>query len=215
MNSGPLNWVDFAVVVTLVVAVFRGRKHGLSEELLPLFRNLGMVAAAGFCYQPVGQFVAESTVFSLLNSYRAAYLALVLAVYVFFKIVKKAVGDKLLTSDLFGGFEYYLGMIAAVLRFATVVLMFFAVLHSRAYSEKELAEFEKQQEFNLGTIRLPSLSSLQHDVFAQSVSGRLVRDNLPFLLIVSTAPEDKSLRDSEVHKRRENDVNNVIEGGAK
>ena len=43
LDKLPFNWFDFVLVVVLVVGVFRGRKHGMSEELLPLLKWLAIL----------------------------------------------------------------------------------------------------------------------------------------------------------------------------
>ena len=48
------NWFDLVVFVFLVIGVFRGRKRGMSEELLSIFQWLSIVLASANFYRPVG-----------------------------------------------------------------------------------------------------------------------------------------------------------------
>ena len=54
-----VSWFDFVPVILLLVGVLRGRKRGMSEELLDTFKWLLIVVAAGFAYQPLGDMLAQ------------------------------------------------------------------------------------------------------------------------------------------------------------
>jgi uncharacterized membrane protein required for colicin V production len=212
MKSLHITWVDMTVAVVLILGLFRGRKHGISEETLPLLRTLLMIGVAGYFYAPVGSLVANASAFSLLGCYIAAYLGLALIVWLVFHMIKKAVGDKLIGSDLFGSSEYYLGMIAGVLRFAGLIIFALALIHARAYSTAERAALAKMQQDNFGDISFPTFSSIQYDIFARSLTGKYAQEYGSLLLITSTAPENKSLRDGKTDLRREGVLNEVLGG---
>jgi uncharacterized membrane protein required for colicin V production len=215
MKSLPISWVDLTVAVILIVGIFRGRKHGISEELLPLLRALLIVGIAGYFYAPVGSMIANGSVFSTLSCYVGAYLGLALLIYIIFHLIKKAVGDKLIGSDLFGTTEYYLGMVAGVIRFACVILIALAIIHARAYTPAERAANAKMQQDNFGDISFPTFATIQQDVFAISFTGRYAEEFGSLLLIRSTLPQDKSLRDSKTDLRREGQLNDVLGGSNK
>src|SRR5881394_2125757 len=52
-----LSWVDCAVLILLVVGLWRGRKRGMSEELLDIVKWAIIVVAAGILYEPGGRFL--------------------------------------------------------------------------------------------------------------------------------------------------------------
>ena len=79
-----VSWVDLLAVGLLVVGIIRGRTRGMSEELLDLVKWLITVVAAGNLYQPLGQFLAESTPFSLLSCYVAVYCGLIIVIKLIF-----------------------------------------------------------------------------------------------------------------------------------
>src|SRR5438876_11781531 len=94
------SWVDLAVALLLGVGLWRGRKRGMSEELLDIIKWVLIVVTAGFLYQPGGQFLAQMTsVFSLLSCYVAVYMGLALLIVLFFSMIRKSVGSKLVGSD--------------------------------------------------------------------------------------------------------------------
>ena len=38
MAKFQFNWFDIALVIFLVIGAFRGRKRGMSQEVIPLFK---------------------------------------------------------------------------------------------------------------------------------------------------------------------------------
>src|SRR5438093_13392481 len=92
------NWFDLVVVAFLVVGVFRGRKRGMSEELLAIFQWLSIVLASSYFYRPLGLFLVSITGMSRLGCYIAAYFLIAVGIKLFFSFVKRAVGEKLVGS---------------------------------------------------------------------------------------------------------------------
>ena len=80
LDKLPINWFDFFLVAVLLAGVFRGRKNGMSEELMPLLQWLGIVSAGSYFYEMIGLQLAQATVFSLLFTYVAAYVAVAVLV---------------------------------------------------------------------------------------------------------------------------------------
>ena len=56
-----LSWVDVMVVALLGVGIWRGRKRGMSEELLDIVKWALIVVVAGFLYEPGGRFLTSMT----------------------------------------------------------------------------------------------------------------------------------------------------------
>jgi uncharacterized membrane protein required for colicin V production len=51
-----LGWFDGVVVIALAWGIFRGRKHGMSREFLPLLQWLIIVPLCALLYPVAGQF---------------------------------------------------------------------------------------------------------------------------------------------------------------
>jgi len=211
MEDIGIGWIDLLIVALLIVGVVRGRKRGMSEELLDLIKWGLIVAVGGLCYQPLGEMLAGGTMFSRLSSYLAAYLGIVLLFILLFSFIRKHIGGKVIESDVFGSMEYYLGMCAGAVRYACMIVVGMALLHARYYSPAEVRAKLKYQEDVYGSNIFPTLCNVQHEVFGVSLSGRLSEDYLPILLIKSTAPEDKSLGSASIIKARERNVYEVLE----
>ena len=92
-------------------------------------------------------------------------------VKVFFSWIRKIVGEKLVSNDLFGGAEFYLGMLAGAVRFGCVLLVILALLHAKNITSEQLAKQAKMQKDNFGDISFPTFGSVQHDIFYGSLSG--------------------------------------------
>jgi uncharacterized membrane protein required for colicin V production len=189
MNAGqklPVNWFDLLLLVVLVVGVVRGRKRGMSHEFMDLIQWLVIICGGAFLYQPVGQMFAQMTSSSMLFSYIFVYLGIAVIVKLFFLMIKHSVGDKLIGSDVFGSGEYYLGMGAGLVRFTCVLILALAVLHARQFTAAEIAAQDKFNKDVYGSDFFPSWHAIQVDVFENSFSGKIVKQQLSFLLITPT-----------------------------
>src|SRR5262245_312329 len=193
MKIPGVSWMDLVTVVIIGAGVVRGRKRGISEELLDVIKWVLILAAAAYIYEPLGSMLASSTVFSLLSCYMAVYATIVAIVLLTFSFIRKQIGDKLVSSDVFGDAEYYLGMVAGAFRYICVLLVVLAFLNARYYSPDEIKAYEVYQDRNYGSQFFPSFGSVQQELFTESLTGTLARNYLSIFLIRPTAPEDKSL----------------------
>src|SRR5262245_40839104 len=128
------SWFDFVVLVVLGIGVFQGRKRGMSEELLGLLEWLAIVVLSALAYRPLGRMIAISADMTLLMAYTSAYLLSVIIIKFLFSRIRKMVGEKLVGSDLFGGAEFYLGMLAGTVRCSCVLLVILALLRAKNIS---------------------------------------------------------------------------------
>ena len=216
LPASPLNglsrptlfgWFDAVAVVLLVIGFWRGRKRGMSTEFMDVIQWLGIVGGGAALYGPLGKILQATTGFGQLYNYLVAYLLVAVIVKTVCTLFKKTAGEKLMSSEVFGGLEYYLGMVAGVVRFACVTVFLLAILHARLYTDAELKAQELEQRKNFESIRFLTLGTLQRDVFQGSFSGRFVHDIAPFLLIESTAPAPSL---DSLKQRRERELNRSL-----
>ncbi len=199
------NYIDLIVLVLLIIGIFRGRKRGISEELLTFVQWLIILFGGAMIYQPLGQMLAGVAPLSMLTCYILVYLAFAGLVKLLFGRIQRAVGEKLVGCNFFGSFEYYLGMLACLIRFSCAILVFMALLNARLISEKERAETAKMQSKNFEGISFPTFGSFQQSVLFQSFVGRQVSAHMKFVLIESTASSNVAV------PRRQNDgLNDII-----
>jgi len=191
----PFNVFDVVLVAILVVGVLRGRKLGMSEELLNLLKWVAVVFVCAFAYEPVGKLFGSS--FSMLSNYVIAYIGIGLLILVGFAGVKRALGGKMIGSDIFGKGEYYLGMVAGLLRFACVLVTALALLNARYFSPDEVKAMENFQNDVYGSNFFPTLHTVQAMVFERSLSGPFIKKNLELLLIKPTAPDNKPFKQKD------------------
>ncbi len=196
--SLPVGVFDLILVGFLTLGVLRGRKQGMSEELLSLLKWLAVVFVCAAAYEPLGQiFVSNTTVFSSLSCYLMAYVAAALLVLAAFAGIKRALGGKLLGSDIFGSAEYYLGMGSGLVRFGCILVAVLALLNARQYETAEVREMENYQNEQFGKNYFPTLHTIQAIVFEDSLSGQWIKGSLSFLLIKPTKPEDRQFKQKE------------------
>ena len=85
-HSTGLTW---RVVAVLGFGLFRGRKNGMTKELLPLFQWVVMVLACGLGYEMLAGLIVRSSSRIHYRSYIVGYLALALVVFIVFAILKQ------------------------------------------------------------------------------------------------------------------------------
>jgi hypothetical protein len=197
LDNLPFNWFDIVVVITLIAGIHRGRKHGMSEELLSMLKWIAIAFGCAIIYQPLGGVIAQTAVFSELSGFLMAYLAGALVITVGFALLKKAMGGKLIGSDAFGASEFYLGMVAGAIRFCCILVAGIALLNARYYNPDEIDANRRYQNDVYGSNFFPSLYSVQAQVFETSLIGPWIRSQLGFLLIKPTAPEENELKQKE------------------
>ena len=184
LDSLPFNWFDIFLLVWLAMGVFRGRKRGMSEELLTFLQWVVIVLFCSVAYQPAGDWLSQtSNVFGLLVSYIIGYLVAAGVVSIGFVLFKRAFHGKLIGSDAFGRAEYYLGMPAGMLRFFCMLLAGLALLNARLYSQQEILADQKYQKDVYGSEFFPGLQEMQSNVFEKSFSGSAIKKYLDFLLM--------------------------------
>lgn len=196
-NSLPVNMFDVALLVILVLGLVRGRKHGMSEELMGLIKWLAIVIGCALLYEPVGSWLAMSSPFSLLASFLIVYITGALFILGLFALVKHRLGGKLIGSDIFGRSEYYLGMGSGLIRFSCILLAFLALLNARYFSPQEVRAREAYVNDVYGKEYFPGWHEAQIVVFENSLSGPWIRDHLGFFLIKPTKPEDKEFHQKD------------------
>ncbi|HWC60219.1 MAG TPA: CvpA family protein [Verrucomicrobiae bacterium] len=190
----PFNWFDIAILLFLGLGIQRGRKHGMSQEMILVFKWLAIIIVGGLGYAVIGDVISDNSVFSRLSAYLMAYIIITLGITVAFWGIKKMAGGKLIGSDVFGSGEYYLGMVAGLIRYACILIFALSFLNARLYSDKEIADDLKFQNDVYGSNYFPKLYTVQDDVFKKSFVGPHIHDALGFLLIKGTYPETKELR---------------------
>ncbi len=214
MHAGSylVGWVDLLVVLLLVVGVLRGRKRGMSEELLDVIKWSLIVLVAGLLYEPSGRWLSQMSVFSLLSSYIFAYVSIAVLIFSTFALIRNRIGEKLIGSDVFGSAEYYLGMVAGGYRYLCVMLVAMAFLNARYYSPTDLEAARKYQDWNFGTTIFPTPADLQREVFDNSLCGHLTQDYLNVILIHPTARDDKNIGgEGSIRRQRERTINDIME----
>jgi uncharacterized membrane protein required for colicin V production len=198
MGSLPVNAFDVILLVVLGAGLARGRKNGMSQELLLLLKWLTVLFVCAVAYEPIASLFGQSTtMFSTLACYLMAYIGAGLVIILLFAAVNRALGGKLLGSDLFGPAEYYLGMGSGLIRFAAILLVVLAVLNARYFSPQDVKAEEAYQDEWYGSHYFPTLHSIQTTVFEESYSGRWIKDNLSFLLIKPTHSEGAELHQKD------------------
>jgi uncharacterized membrane protein required for colicin V production len=193
ISNLPVNWFDIVLIFWLFVGLLRGRKHGMSQELMLVFQWLLIVVICSHAYVPLARQLEQNSPLQLLWCNLAVYIALAMIIRSVLLKIKNTLGDRLVGSDIFGGGEYYLGMLAGVLRFACIALVFMALMNARIITKAELEATERMQRTNFESVRFPTFGTVQQGVLFKSWTGKFVKQNLKEFLIASSVPEPKPI----------------------
>ncbi|HEY5912673.1 MAG TPA: CvpA family protein [Verrucomicrobiae bacterium] len=185
----PINLFDCFLAAFLIAGIIRGRKHGLSEELLRVLKWLTLVCGCALVYRPLGSLMSSAGFLDSWAAFVSAYLGAALVILLVFSSLQKRIGSKLVGTDAFGRAEYYLGMGSGLLRYACILMVGLALLNSRNFTPAELKAEEKYQVDAYGSTVFPTLRNLQEMVFEDSFTGACIKNNFGFLLIQSADGE--------------------------
>ena len=126
-------------------------------------------------------------------SFVIAYLAIAFVAFLIYSLLAKFFKEKLAGSNTFGSGEYYLGMIAGLIRYACLLLFILALMNAPYYSAAEIAATKAynnrwygggMRDFNGEFI--PSFDQIQANVFVDSRTGAAIKKYLGMFLISGT-----------------------------
>jgi uncharacterized membrane protein required for colicin V production len=194
LDKLPFGWFDVALVAVLVFGFYRGRKNGMTKEILPMFFWVATVLVCGLGYEIVGQWLLDLSGWSRLACYLIGYFSLMFALYLVFLFLKKIFMPRLTGSNFFGGSEYYLGMASGVVRYACILFAALAVLNAPYYTSADIARNKAYAARwfgggleGYGGDYFPTVQSVQASVFKNSFSGKLIKDYADVMLVNSVA----------------------------
>jgi uncharacterized membrane protein required for colicin V production len=204
------NWFDLVAVAVVVLGVMMGRKHGMSVELLAVMQWLLIIFVGAMAYDPLGRVLVDFTGLSTLFCFVTAYLLVAAGFKGVFIVLKRMTGEKLLGSDTFGGYEYYLGMGAGGIRFLCILVFFLALLNAPQVSNAELEKQLRTQRDDLGEVYFPPFGSIQRSVLDGSLTGRTARHYLARQLIHVDPSAGSGQSGETIYRTRQREVDDVI-----
>ena len=209
LDKLPFGWFDVLLVAVICFGLFRGRKNGMTKEVLPMFQWVVTVIVCGLGYELVGQTIINISGWDKLLVYVLSYLLLAFLVYLVFVLVKKALMPRLTGSNFFGGAEYYLGMISGLIRYTCILLFFLALLNAPYYSAAEIAKSKAYAaRWYGGGLKgysgnyFPTLQSVQEGVFKDSLTGPFIKNDIGVLLINSVPPDTDKQKPAVVPQKK-------------
>ena len=195
------NWFDVALVFVIAFGVWRGRRNGMTKEILPTAQWLTMIFVGAFGYKPLGDiFIQQGIVKALFGktigeetiTYSCSYVMVAVAVFIVFSFVKRRLKPKLEGSNAFGSSEYYFGMASGGLRYFCMVVFALALLNAPNYTQADIqaANAFNNRWFGGGLSGysgdfFPTMSETQASVFKDSLTGPFLKDYLPVLLVTT------------------------------
>ena len=96
LDKLPINLFDLVLLVVLGTSLYRGRRAGMSGELISLLTWLSILFGCAIAYEPAGQFLAQNTgLFSMLGSYVIAYVGAGIVILLLFASLKRGLAGRL------------------------------------------------------------------------------------------------------------------------
>ena len=138
LNNLPFNWFDVVFVVVLCLGLWRGRRNGMTKEVMPTFQWLTLVLVCGMFYPLFAPTYTNTLGTGKLASAVLGYFTLALATWVVFSILKRIFVPLLTGSNFFGGGEYYWGTFFGMIRFACMLVAALALLNAPFYTTAEI-----------------------------------------------------------------------------
>ncbi len=196
LDKLPFNWFDMAVLLILAFGLFRGRKNGMTKEILRVFQWLSLVIVCGLFYEVAAQALVNIAAWNKPTSYVTGYLILAFLVWLLFVVLKKIFAPLLTGSNVFRSGEYYLGMFSGMIRFACMVFFALALLNAPVYTPAEIQAHQAYEKrwFGGGIYAgnyVPDLHTVQENVFKKSFLGPYIKNYLGTLLINTEPPESQ------------------------
>ncbi|KAF0180627.1 MAG: Colicin V production protein [Limisphaerales bacterium] len=173
---------DVLLIIAIGLGCWRGKKRGISEELLDFLQWLVIIVAAGFLYAMVGDLLVQAKLPRLWANI-GGYIAVMIVVSIIFGLIKKSVGNKMVESDFFGGWEYRLGMVAGAIRYLCIWIVVLAMLSARYFDAATVEAQRKLQEKEVGIVLIPSWGMLNRMAFYDSFTGPYIRQYLAHQLM--------------------------------
>ena len=214
-----INWFDVALLGVILFGFWRGRKNGMTKEFVPLVQWVTTVVAAGLGYALLGDLLIQQGIAKGLKEflqtikllgdsisektagYVAAYLIIVTVLLIIFSLFKLKLKARLEGSQAFGSTEYYMGMIAGVLRYFCMVLFALALLNAPNYTLVDIQRQKFSDNRWLGGGMqgysgnfFPHAYEVQSSIFKESLAGPFLKDNLGSLLVNTTGASGPAAR---------------------
>jgi uncharacterized membrane protein required for colicin V production len=207
LDNLPFGWFDLAVVLILAFGLFRGRRNGMTKEILPMLQWITIVIVCGLGYEMVGQLIINISGWDKLPSYILGYLVLAFVVYLVFIFLKKIFMPRLTGSNFFGSNEYYLGMVSGMIRYACILIFALAFLNAPFYTAADIQAHQAYVsrwfgggEKGFSGDFFPTVQSVQESVFKKSLLGPFIKD-CPGGLLIDSAPAETDKQKSSAPQK--------------
>jgi len=198
------NWFDVTLAIVVGIGFYRGRRRGMTKEMLPALEWLAIVLVAGFGHTFLADWFQQQGLVKQVFGHRftertaalmSAYLLIAVILFVVFSLLKRKYNPQLEGSNVFGGSEYYWGVLAGCIRYVCLVLVALALLNAPSYSAADIKATEAyNNRWYGGGLKdykgnfIPTVYEVQDSVFKESRVGPLIKANLSPLLINTTPP---------------------------
>ncbi len=204
LDKLPFGWFDVVLAAVLAFGLFRGRKNGMTKEVLPMFHWLATVLVCGLAYEMAGQMFINLSGWTELTCYLLGYFTLMFLVYLAFHTLTKFLQPRLTGSNFFGSGEYYLGMASGMIRYACMLFVALALLNAPYYTAAEIKKEKDDahaiwgadmKDFSGGFFLAFHPSQMQEAVFEKAFTGKYIKQYAGVMLIntESAAAEKTSL----------------------
>ena len=201
--TGPsFGLFDVLLIIVVGVGIWRGKERGISEELLDFLQWLVIIVAGGFLYSMLGDLLVAAKMPRLVANI-TGYILVMIVVSIIFSLISKSVGNKLVDSDFFGGWEYRLGMLAGAIRYICIWIALLALLSSRYFDAAMVEAQRKAQEKETGIVLIPTWGILSRMAFYDSFTGPYIRQYLSHQLMTPVGYAKAAPNENTIGKQQQ------------
>lgn len=199
---------DVLLLIAIGLGGWRGKVRGISEELLDFLQWLVTIVAAGFLYSLVGDLLVQAKL-PRLYANMGGYILVIIAISILFGFIKKSVGNKLVDSDFFGGWEYRLGMFAGAIRYLCIWIAILSLMNARYFDPAAVAAERKYQEKEVGMVLIPSWGMAQRMALYDSFTGPYLRQFLAHQLMTPVGLTHNAPNQNTIGKQQQRVLDDV------
>ncbi len=186
--STTFHWFDLVLVLAFGVSMYFYRHSNSVKQILGVLHWLLVFVISAFVYKYPASWLMQS--FDMRPDVAALIIyPLIVALFYFLLGVKrKSMARDADKVEMFGRQEYRVAMFMGALKTVAITLVVIAWVHGRYVTPFELEEYEKFCQENFGSIRWPTLSTVQRDIFSESFSGKAVEKYMKRLMVAAVPP---------------------------
>lgn len=201
-------WFNSVTIIILIIGTVEGWKRGFSVELLNLIRWGLIAVVSALYYEEVSGGLLDYISIDIVILNIISYLLIGLFIWVLISLIKKIIGEKPVSAEVFGWTENPLGAMAGLVKAFLIILVCFAIINPITFNSNGTQHNGDKPQNKMYS----GMEIIKEQVLKKSVIGGIVSERLAFLMITKPVkPLNKKIEKLTPKDRLEKELNEVIE----